>query len=86
MLKTFQPSREKIRHPGPESAQRHRHVHGHVERVKANLHAGLTLIEAIRSVLEGFQGGAAFFRIDGLKLSDCHYVLPAQSTDTAHVA
>lgn len=86
MLRKIQFSRERIRHPGPESSERKYFIRGKVFSENSIFHCGSSLMEMIRSALSNYKDGAAFVSIDGLKIKNGKFVLPAGAKDEKNVA
>lgn len=76
----------RLRHPGPEAAERAAIVACRAFPLSLNLEAGESVNAALTGALAraGFSSG--FARLDGLALAPLRYVIPAPSPDDAHVA
>ena len=76
----------RLRHPGPEAAERAAVVACRAFPLSLDLGAGESVNAALTGALAraGFVSG--FARLDGLALSPLRYVIPAPSPDDAHVA
>lgn len=80
------PSRERLHHPGPEQFPRFTAVPVGAHRTLIRLRQGRSILAAISDEMNRLGVESGMFILDGLRLADCHFVIPAGPREERHAA